>query len=102
MQTFSWSDADCTTSLSGCGTLTWEITADGTNPIDATIFTLNGNSIETQTDEIGKANTYSMKVKVSYTDYATVSSIEDFTIVVQDACNQDATISVSQTIPATT
>ena len=88
--------------MTGCGALTWEITADGTNPIDATIFTLNGNSIEIQTDDIGKANTYSMKVKVFYTDYPTVSATEDFTIDVLDECNMGATISVSQSLTGTT
>lgn len=67
--------------------MTWEVTKTDGDALDSSIFTFpSATLIDVYTEEIGKAATYDMKVKVYYTDLPTVFDELQFTIEVQDYC----------------
>ena len=88
---FSWTDEDATSvgSLTICGSLTWDITAeDGITAIDSTIFTLDPakKTLRVEASDFSKAATYTMQVKVYYTDFQAKYTTRKFDILLQVPC----------------
>ena len=95
----SWTDADATSTLSltTCGTRAWTVTKTDGSAIDTiftALYTAAINSISVQTTLFSKAGTYDMKVKVWYTDLPSVTTTQDFTILVTSPCLTD-TLTIS-------
>ena len=85
--TFSWNDAALISTgiLTDCGTYTWMVTEiDGTTAIDSSIFTsdLENKTIKVYTADLLKVATYTMQVKVYYTDFPTFNKTLNFSIIV--------------------
>ena len=108
--TLSWTDADATSAgglTSICGTFTWTVTqTDGSaiDPIFTGTYTATTKTLSVQTDDFTKATTYTMWVKVQYTDWPTIFQTKEFTVDVKNPCLTDTlTISANKfAIPAMT
>lgn len=61
----------------------------------ATLSTTQGDTqtLSVYTADSGKAATYNLRIKAKYTSYATNVVQKDFTIVVQDACEDSLVLS---------
>ena len=100
-ETIDWSDTDVT-SLYGlsCGSLDWtfENTVGGTP--DSIVFTFTSSTTHTitiQTSDLSKANTYNLRVTVSFSSYPAITASKDFDVVVQDPCGA-ATLTIASSI----
>ena len=99
--TFSWTDSNVSSdnSLTTCGALTWEVTqTDGFTAIDSSVFVEGDKTIDIQSDDILKASTYNIRVKVYYTDYSAVTQSLDFSILLQDYCDTNVVVTKPATI----
>ena len=69
------------------------------NPNIFTVDTLNNPmSLEIDSEDINEATTYSLKVKVEYNNYPSVSSFINFDVIIEDNCSNDATSTASSTV----
>lgn len=102
METLSWTDSHVSSDngLTDCGALVWTVTqTDSITPIEGSVFTTEDLSdvtktLDVYTEDYSKAQTYAMRVTVSYSSYPAVTAQLDFTVLVQDYCETDVVITM--------